>query len=92
MSTIIYLFQSTPSDPVTPGAQPVKSIKLEHGGQSRKSTPQKNIDKGRESASVSRQSSQVQVTDQSQPHQKIPVSCYIYYYIKYKKNRSMTNY
>ncbi|XP_060608084.1 cyclin-K-like isoform X2 [Ruditapes philippinarum] len=62
--------QSTPSDPVTPGAQSAKSMKLEHGSQSRKSTPQKNIDKGRESAQLSRQPSQAQIVDQSQPHQK----------------------
>ncbi|XP_053394321.1 cyclin-K-like isoform X2 [Mercenaria mercenaria] len=60
--------QSTPSDPVTPGGQSAKSIKLDPANQSRKSTPQKNIDKGRESASLSRQPSQAQIVDQSQAH------------------------
>lgn len=67
-------FQSTPSDPVTPGGQSAKSIKLDQGNQSRKTTPQKNLDKSRESASMSRQSSQAQIVDQSQPQQTTPVS------------------
>ena len=35
-------FQSTPSDPVTPGGQSTKSLKAESGRQSKKSTPQKS--------------------------------------------------
>lgn len=65
--------QSTPSDPVTPGGQSAKSIKLDPANQSRKSTPQKNMDKGRESASISRQPSQAQLVDQSQPQQTTTV-------------------
>ncbi|KAL4238977.1 hypothetical protein ACF0H5_003681 [Mactra antiquata] len=60
--------QSTPSDPVTPGSQSVKSIKLE----SRKSTPQKNPDKSRET--LSRVPSQGQITDPSQPVQAVSSS------------------
>ncbi|XP_052767787.1 cyclin-K-like isoform X1 [Mya arenaria] len=56
--------QSTPSDQVTPGSQSLKSMKMDHGGQAKRSTPQKS-DKGRES-SMLRGASQASIAEQAQ--------------------------
>lgn len=59
--------QSTPSDPVTPGGQSIKSLKGESGGQSKKNTPQKSSKVRQTPSSKPSQSQSIPSTVQAVP-------------------------